>query len=560
MSNLRWVLRAPVAVVVLAAALGAGCDGCSKKSAERASPLRYIPQDADAVLEIRDLALLGDAREAVATKFAALVTKQQIEGLQQELVRAFGFDPTTKEGLAQAGLPSSGPMAANVLANGKGAVWVVPVADKEKLAPVLLKIVKARVSVDKTSTTKAGEHEITLYTTQFGADDLQVAAHVFVDGYVLIAAGKTSADLLKAALALTPEQSIDKSKEFLALSKSLDPAWDVRMISPRGGETMKGALRTAARSLPQARALLGADFSAVSSVGWSADMSTTGVKVKGELRLTEAGKKIANEIFAAPGEPGPGVRAVAIPEAVVFAQLALQPQAIIDLLAPVGSPARGQFDVAKANAKKDANIDFETEILPQLTGHAAVALGLGGLDKVSFQELVGNPRGVIWTAAGVGVKEPAKAVEIEARLDEGLKTRGFSIVTREVKGKSVRGVVPPQDPREPQAPAALVETTGFGGAWVFANEGPLMDRVAGNESGASGLGGKGGFYLELNLRELNKQLAAFRYGDLPVLYRSLLAKVMDAVKLLSSLKVRVHPSADGVTMSGELELVPLAGS
>ena len=137
-------------------------------------------------------------------------------------------------------------------------------------------------------------------------------------------------------------------------------------------------------------------------------------------------------------------------------------------------------------------------------------------------------------------------------------TRGFSIVTRDVKGKPIRGVLPPKDPTAPEDPAPMVETSGFGGAWIFANEQALMDRVAGNEAGASGLGGQGGVYLEVNFAELNKQISAFRFGDLPVLYRSLLAKVLDAVKLLSSAKLRVHPSPDGVSMSGELELVPLA--
>lgn len=558
MSTTVWARKSQLGLLAVAATLGVGCDGCGNKTPEQGSPLQFVPADADAVIELRDISMLGAAREGVLKSFGALVPEEQVKSLQQEFDRAFGFDPTSKAGLAKAGLSETGAVAGHLLADGKGAVWIAPVRDEKKLAPLLLKIIKGRVSVDKTSTTKVGTSEVTVYSAQFGADDVTVAAHTFAKGFVLVGAGRKAVDLLKAALAVSPDKAVDKSPEYLALTKGLDPKWDLRMISPKGGEALKGALRTAARSVPEARALLGANLDVVASAGWSANFSAKGVEVKGDLRLTEAGKVLAHKVFAAPGAPGKGVLSVAIPEAVVFAQLALQPQAVIDLLAPEGSPARRRFEAAKSSAKRDANLDFEAEILPLLTGHVALALGVGGLDKVSFQQLMGNPRSVVWTAAGIGVKEPAAAVALEKRLDPGLKQRGFDIVTRQVKGKSIRGVVPPKDPTEPEAPAPMVETTGYDGAWVFANEGALMNRVAANDAGASGLGGKGGLFVEVNFRELNTQISSFRFGDLPVLYRSLLAKVLDAVKLLSKAKLHVSPSPDGVTMSGSLELVPLA--
>lgn len=559
MSKARWVRRSSLGLT-LAVGLLAGCDGCSKREPEAGSPLRFVPADADAVLEIRDIGLLIQAREGVAKHFSSFVPPAQLEGLQKELTRAYGFDPSTAAGLKGAGLPTKGRIVANIEADGKGAVWILPVEDQKKLEPNLLRLVKSRISVDETKTKKVGANTLTIYETQFGAEKIIVAAHVFEGAHVLIAAGRKSVELLETALALKPEACVDKSKEYQALVADLPKNWDLRMTSATGGEALQGALRTAARAVPEARALSGAKLDTISSVGWSANVSATGVDVKAKVRLTEAGRAQVDKVFATAAKPSPGVRSVAIPEAIVHAQVAMDVQGLIDLLAPVGSPARGRIDRAKEQAKADSNIDFEKEILPLLTGHVALSMGVGGLDKVSFQELVGNPQAVLWTAAAVGVKEVPAAIALEKRMDDGLKEMKIDIVERDVDGKTIRSLVPPTPPNVEAKPAPLVETTGFEGAWVFANEPALMDRIAKNEAGASALGGKGGLYLELNLIELNKQLSAFRYGNLPVIYRSLLAKVMDAVKLLASAKLRVQPDEDGVRLSAELALVPLGGS
>ncbi len=535
--------------------LAVGCNGCSTKP-KGGSPLQFIAGDAEAVLELRDIGSLIQARQGLSSSFGALLPPAQIESLQKELKLGLGFDPSTAEGLAKAGLPSSGAIAGSLLSNGQGAVWIIPVLDQAKLTPLLEKTIKARVSVDAVRKEKLGTVEVTVYETQFGPDKITVAAYLFTKGFLLVGAGRDSVSLLKAALAVKPETSVLKAAEYSALIKTLDPKWDLRMTSPKGGETLSGALRALSRTVPEARALVRDELGVIKSAGWSANFTKGGLSVQGRLRLTEQGLALSKSLFAPVGEPSPGVKAIGVPETVVFSQIGLNPMALLDLLAPKGSPARTNVDAAAKKAKSDVNVDFNTELMPLLTGHGALALGLGGLDKVSFKTLMGNPRGVLWTAFAIGVKEPAAAVQLEKRLDPGLKARSLEIVPRLVKDTTVRSI----RPAGAEATAALVETSTLEGAWLFANEPALMNRVLDNGSAANALGGSAGLYAEVNFRELNKQLSTFRFGDLPILYRSLLAKVMDGLKLLDSAKVRVQPSDDGVKMSAELNIIPVAAA
>lgn len=538
--------------LLVALPLAVGCNGCSSKP-KGGSPLQFVAADAEAVLEVRDIGVLIAAREGASRSFGALLPPAQIESLQKELMLGLGFDPSTAEGLAKAGLPATGGIAAHILSSGQGAVWIIPVLDEAKLTPLLEKTVKSRVSVDAIRKEKLGSAEVTVYETQFGPDKITVAAHVFAKGFLLVGAGRDSVALLKAALAVKPETSVLKAPEYAALIKSLDAKWDVRMTSPKGGETLSGALRTLSRTVPEARALVRDELGVIKSVGWSATFSKDGLSLQGRLRLTEQGLAMSKGLFAPLGEPSPGVKAIGVPETVVFSQIGLNPVALLDLLAPKGSPARQDMDSAAKRAKSDVNIDLTKELIPLLTGHGAVALGLGGLDKVSFKTLMGNPRGVLWTAFAVGVQEPEAALELEKRLDPGLKARKLDIVPRLVKDKTVRSIRLPGEKA-----TALVETSTLDGAWVFANEPALMNRVLDNNTGANALGGPSGLYAEVNFRELNNQLSTFRFGDLPILYRSLLAKVMDGLKLLDSAKLRVQPSTDGVKMSAEINIIPVA--
>ncbi|MCB9651432.1 MAG: hypothetical protein H6730_33285 [Deltaproteobacteria bacterium] len=297
------------------------------------------------------------------------------------------------------------------------------------------------------------------------------------------------------------------------------------------------------------------ELSAVKSVGWVLELGIDGAVARAQARLTPEGQALSQKIFAVDPDPGEGVKAVMLPQAVVSVQAALHPAAILDALAPADTPSRAQFDQVSAKVKADLGADLEKEVLPLLTGHAAVAMGLGDLTGISFQQLVGNPRAVMWTSAAVGVKDPAAAVELEQRLDEGLKVRGLSIVSRDVAGKAVRSLMPPA--QGDKAPAPLAETMAFGKAWMFANEPALTDQILKNTAAPSALGGRPGVAVEVNFLQLAKQAESFRFGDLPIIYRSVLARILDVVRLLNTARVRIHPNADGIELKAELTMMPV---
>lgn len=543
-----------VATIGLLSALWVGCDGCDKKGPISA-PTRYIPADAEVVLEVADVGVGLKAREAVLARYGALVSKEQVAGIQKELTLTLGFDPTTAEGLAQAGLPTHGRAAAQLTRDARGALWVVPVGDPAKLAASLDKAIKGRVTVDGTREEKIGGADVTVFETQFGEQKVVVAARTFTGGYALVGLGRDAVELVKKALALPTEQSVETHAEYQALAKQLGNDWALRMISPTGGETLRGALKAASRAIPEARLLVRDELSAVRSVGWVLELGLDGAVARAQARLTPEGQALSQKIFAVDPDPGEGVKAVMLPQAVVSVQAALHPAAILDVLAPADTPSRAQFDQVSAKVKADLGADLEEEVLPLLTGHAAVAMGLGDLTGISFQQLVGNPRAVMWTSAAVGVKDPAAAVDLEERLDEGLKVRGLSIVSRDVAGKAVRSVMPPA--QGDKAPAPLAETMAFGKAWMFANEPALTDQILKNTAAPSALGGRPGVAVEVNFLQLAKQAESFRFGDLPIIYRSVLARILDVVRLLNTARVRIHPNADGIELKAELTMMPV---
>jgi hypothetical protein len=543
-----------VVSVGLLSAVWAGCDGCSQKAPDSA-PTRYIPSDAEVVLEVADVGLLVQARQAALAHYGSLVSKEQMEGLQKELTLTMGFDPTTPEGLAQAGLPAQGRVAGQLAKDARGALWVIPSADAVKLAASLDKAIKGRVTVDGSHVEKAGDVEVTVFETQFGDQKVVVAARAFTGGYALVGLGREAVTLVKRALALPAEESVEGQAEYKALAEQLGTSWAVRMISPTGGETLRGALKTASRAVPEARALLREELSAIKSVGWVLELGLSGATARAQVRLTPEGLALSQKLFAVDPEPGDGVRAVTLPQAVISLQAALHPTAVLELMAPKGSPERDQYEKVAARVKTDLGADLDAEVVPLLTGHLALAVGLGDLSGVSFQQLMGNPRAVMWTAAGLGVKDPEAAVALEKRMDEGLKARGLEIVPREVSGKTVRSLMPPKQGDKP--PAALAETTAFGKAWMFSNEAVLTEQIIKNTGASSALGGRPGLALEVSFVQLAKQVESFRFGDLPIIYRSVLARILDVVRLLNTARVRVHPNGDGIELKAELTLMPV---
>ncbi len=529
---------------LLAATMLAGCDGCKKT--ERASPLAFIGKDADAVLEIQDIGALSKLPAYVEQHLGKVINKAQVDSLRQELELTIGFDPTTPEGLAQAGLPKTGVVAAALAADGTGALWLIPVADANKLMPLLTRQVKARSGADQEKKSKAGAVEITTLTNEFGPDVVERAAYAVDRGHVFLAFGKEATKRITAALARKPADSIVEHPEYKALTAALGSKYHARVIAPAGGAALGGALKFASRMAPELSGMPVPMEAEIRGAGWNFSLDPDALRVTGRVRLSDAGLVAAKKVFTPKTAVGPGVVSLDLPDTVVHAQVAVDPVALISTLAPKGSPARAKLDATFGRVKNDVKIDVEQELVPMLSGHGALALGVGNLEGKSFKEIVGNPRGFLWTAFALGSDAPKDIVTMEQRLDEGLKLRGLDVSPRKFNNIELRSVKPKM------TDVALVETFALPKAWVFANEPAIADRIILNGGGKDQLAGKNGAVVELRLKTLASQVAKFDQNSLPLLWRGMVSKGLDLVKLFDRAEAKVVLVEDGFDVSGGL--------
>ncbi len=529
---------------LLAATMLAGCDGCKKS--ERVSPLAFVAQDTDAVLEIQDIGALSQLPAYVQTHLGAVINKAQIDSLRQELELTIGFDPTTPEGLKKAGLPSSGVVAAALSADGTGALWLIPVDDPKLLMPLLSRQVKARSGADKEKTTKAGDVEITTLSNEFGPEVVERAAYGVAKGHVFLAFGKDATKRITEALARKPNESILEHPEYKALTASLGPKYHARVIAPAGGAALNQGIQLLGRLTPEVRGMTLPIEEQIRGAGWNVSLEPDALRVKGRVRLTETGLANAKKVFAPKTAVGPGVVSLDLPDTVIHAQAAVDPVALIRVLAPEGTPARQRLESMFGRVKNDVQIDVEDELIPLLSGHGALALGVGNLEGKAFREIVGNPRGFLWTAFALGTDDAKALVAKEQRLDEGLKLRGLEVVPRKFNNIDLRSI------RPQKGDVALVETFALPKAWVFANEPAIADRIILNGGGKDQLGGSKGAVLELRLKTLANQLAKFDQSSLPLLWRGMVAKGLDLVKLFDRAEAKAVLADDGLDVSGAL--------
>ncbi len=543
--------QSAVLAAVTLSMLVVSCSSCEKKT--DAPPTRFISGDAQAVVEIRDIGLAVRLRNQVSARLSKIVSAEQIASLSKELTLTLGFDPSSPEGLKKAGLRTEGSIAVEVVRGGAGALWVIPINDAKAFGGTLKKVVEARVQVDEVKQEKVGGTTVEVFGTAFGDKTTVVAAWAAHQGYALVAAGRDGLEQVTKALSLKEEASIGKSAKYSALVERAKGPWEARVISLNGGPVLRQAMRQVSQLVPQAGLLARPELEDIKATVITVNAKNVTLDVKAFAELGEKGQLAANKLFTTQSAAGRGVVAVDVTPAVVYAQVAGNPQALLDLLAPAGSPSRQKVDAIFGRMKTDIETDFEKEVLPLLTGHGAAALGIGDLSQRSFAELANNPRGVLWTAFGLGVADETKVKTIEKRLDPGLKGRQLEIVERKVAEIPIRSV-------KPKEGVALVETMTHNGAWLFSNESTITDLVAQNQAAPDLLKGKPGLALELRFRTLARSLSTFRIGSLPVLYRSILAKALDALNLLDSLRITAGPTDKGLKFEAQLSLIPELGA
>jgi hypothetical protein len=506
------------------------------------------------VIEIPNVGALVKERATVLSILQGIATEQQLKDVEAQLVRMLGFDPTTKEGLAEAGLPESGPAAAEFTDLGKGALWIVPVGDPAKLKTTLDQLVKSRAKIDATSEEKTEGGTITVHSRAWGEEKITFAAYTFAKGYAFIGLGRRGIDLVKAALVRKPEESATAHPEYTALTKQIGDRAIARALVPSADAMAAKMTEIAGKGPPSELA------KALKSLGWSAQLEERAITVDGRFRFTEQGlERIRSVLKVADGAPK-GVVEVQHAEAALVAQASGDLAALLTIVAPPGSPEAQDLDAAFADLKSQLGVDVRAQVVPQLTGHAAVAFGLGDLSAIEggFHQILADPTSVLWSSIAVGVKSPDEIKKLgffDQRIDPFLAARQLQRTNRTVGDKEVVVVR--------QGNQAIMDSFLDEGAWVFSNAPGETDRLIKNEVKAASdpLGGKGGVFVELRVPPVAKaarslDIAKIAGGGAEAMFvRGMVDKALQILDRIDRFELRLEPAADGAFARARLTFV-----
>jgi hypothetical protein len=532
-----------------------GCRGCDRSASER-PPASWIAKEAEAVVEAPDLGYLAKRRDVIRSVLTGVATEQQLEGLEGELRRVLGFDPLSEEGLKAAGLPAKGPLAVQVADGGRAALWVLPVSNAEHFGATVTRLAKGRAAVHKTDVKEVKGRKLTVLYTQWGPDEFPVVCWTVHKGMGFVGVGRTGPELVSAGLDRTREQSVLTHPEYQALAKDLGTAGAVRVIVPHTEELAPGLFRRL--RLQGDPAAIAEASKQAKSVGWSLGLAKNKLTVDGKIRFSAQGLERIRAVWKTGGGPPKGVLTLRSDDAVIFALAAGDAAALVQTLSTGGM--HGEIETLVGELNKQLGVDVMKQVLPLLSGHAAISLGVADLTGIpDLRVLVRNPARGLWTNLSLGVNDVAgleKLKTVGAKLDPVLTQRGLRRGTRKVQGRPVASVF--MDKSE----QLVIETFVGDKAWLFANHREQTDRLAkGGGAAADPLGGAAGLFVELRFQPLVSALRQVDVASLAgsgasaLLVRAFVAKAMLVLGRLERAQVEVKGVADGVTLRAELGLL-----
>ncbi|MBI5497884.1 MAG: hypothetical protein HY904_22970 [Deltaproteobacteria bacterium] len=196
--NLAWWLCA-------VGLLGCQCRRPATPPAPPPDALERVPADVHA-------ALWGERASAATGAAAALLAR--LDGTRPGAARAqlaeqLGFDATTPEGLAAAGIRPEGPWAAAVLASGFG-LWL-PVQDAGALTTALHHLGKDLQGADRVEEFGAGEWKARQYARPFGSRQVPVFCVGLGAEVAVLTTGKDCRAQLEALARVVPAASLGRS-------------------------------------------------------------------------------------------------------------------------------------------------------------------------------------------------------------------------------------------------------------------------------------------------------------------------------------------------------------
>lgn len=398
---------------VAAAVALVSCSRCGKPSELQPPELtKLLPADADAVLVIGDLRVLGE-RIALLERLKVASFAAQLQGLKDAkeytgvLMGQLGVDLRSPAELEKAGIEPSGGLAVVLLRNER-AYTVLSVRDEGKFKEFLQRIASTRLGAGAVSTRTEGGTSITSFARADGQPP--VLAYLVKSGFAFLAAGASVAEL-PAFAAVTADRSLFASPGLTAALARLPAKKDLFIHLPP------------ASTISQMGRLAGATL--------CASLNETGLKLVADLPWT--GGKEALELLKK--QPAPELLGDLPKEAFLVARFSGAPA----LLAPYWKQLVGPY---LERAFTQASFDMKAEVLDNLEPGSTVAISLSPEVNLSagvpaFDVRRTNPFRYVQLAGVAPVKDASKAAATLEKLPAIAPRFGAQITRTEINGRPV---------------------------------------------------------------------------------------------------------------------------
>ncbi|MFO0723512.1 MAG: hypothetical protein U1E65_07020 [Myxococcota bacterium] len=547
----RSLLLAGLALV----SFGSSCSGCNRGPAE--PPARWLAPQADLVIEIPDITVIAKKNSILKKQLAGIVRAEQYEAALGELKRALGFDPTSPEGLAAAGLPKQGMIGGEVLDGGRGGLWIIPAADAEKLTKTITDAIKSRSNIDETKEEALeGGGKLFNFLSTWGNEKYSVAAFTIQKGTAFLGAGNKSVDYVKQALARKKEESLLASPAYDGLVKAAAPDALVRIMVP----SAKTILDRLGPSVPKTGLA-----AALDSTVWSVSLDDKTFAINARLRYKDADLKALLALFAVTAKTPRGVLATLEPDAVLTVLGGGDVNAILAAFAPPGSELGAEADSFFARLKDEIGLDVRGQVIPAMSGQGAFALGIGDISGLrDVRSFLMTPAKFLWSSSAIGLKSPEDAKKLSlmgSELDAAFERRGLVREGRKLKELPIETVRLKQ-PMEGQDPL-LMESFVAGGAWIVTNTAKETERIAAAaETAASDpLKGAGGLAVTLRVAPLTTAIRAVNLDQIAsgaegLVIRSVVERALGIMATLSTVELLAEPVADGASVTLRVHFAP----
>jgi|GEM_PF-6788964 len=533
-----------------------GCESCGKKKG--VDPRQYLPQSAEAVLEVTDIGFLAKRRTQLEAVTSGVVTPAQLQGLKSQLERWLGFDVTEEKKLEEAGLQATGPLVGSFSSQGRDVLWIIPISDEAKFRQTARSMVQSRRRIDETKEEKTEAGSIFVHSTSWGTETLPVAAVTVKDKFGFLAHGPNSQKIVEQALVRNPDQSILKHPEYQAHDKARDDSSIVSLIVPTATAAASQALR--AQALLAQPALV----DVITSLAWSIGWKGQAINAKGRFRMNQDMVKKIQDVLR-PLSKGTTTMASLVNSSSVFALHATgNPKKLVEWMNEPKTPVSRQYKKFSSDIKTNLGIDLEKDVFGLLDGHIVASARLVDLSTLTnLNAIMQNPPALARFSLGIGLDGNAWKKRFDTILmnfEPQLQSKGVQRISKLMKNMHVDTIT--------MGEHMLVESYIAPDVWIISNDDKqskalLEPSAAVEEFRLSELGGVHSY---LNISVVRQALEKVDIGRLSgeglaaPMMRAMVSKVIQLLSRFDRLDVKIEAAPDGMLLESQLKLAPLPKS